>query len=243
MSAKKPSFILSLCAIALCSGSLFASETPETSAASTLDLVKVFQGSPMIYSTLICMSIFSFIVWLYSLLTLRSSDMMPEEFLVKVREQILEKRFEAAITTCKQDNNFASSIIAAGVSARRHGPQVIMETMHAEGKRCGATLWQRISLLNDVVVIAPMLGLLGTVLGMFYAFYDTSRTQESITSIFDGLGIAVGTTVAGLIVAILAMIFYTTLKFRIVNLLGDVETQILAIGNTIEVDPSTNDVN
>ena len=98
------------------------------------------------------------------------------------------------------------------------------------------------SLLNEVAVIAPMLGLLGTVLGLFFAFYDSNRTTESIASIFDGLGIAVGTTVVGLIVAILAMIFYTTLKFRVVNLLNTIENESMALATLVEYDqtPYTN---
>jgi biopolymer transport protein ExbB len=201
---------------------------------STLDLGKVFQGSPAIYTTLIILSVLSFIIWLYSLLTLRASDMVPEEFLRQVREEIMDQRFEAALATCREDNNYSASIIACGLAARKHGPQLVMDAMQAEGRRTAAALWQRISLLNDVVVIAPMLGLLGTVLGMFFAFYDTNRTAETITSIFDGLGIAVGTTVAGLIVAIISMIFYTTLKFRVTRLISAVENEVLSIGNIME---------
>lgn len=203
-------------------------------AASSLDLVKVFSGSPIIYTTLISISILSFVIWLYSLLTLRESDMIPEEFMEKVSTEIRAKRFEAALETCREDNNFSSSILASGLSARRHGPQLVMEAMQSEGRRAGSNIWQRISILNDIAVIAPMLGLLGTVLGMFYAFYDTSRSVETITSIFDGLGIAIGTTVAGMIVAIMAMLFYTTLKFRIVRLLNSVENRVLAIGSAID---------
>jgi biopolymer transport protein ExbB len=221
------------------SGAAFAeiaTPTSKEASASTLDLVKVFEGSPVIYTALISMSVLSFVIWLYSLLTLRLSDMVPEEFMLKVREDIKDKRFEAALAYCKEDNNFSSNILACGLSSRKQGPQVVMEAMQAEGRRAATTLWQRISLLNDVAVIAPMLGLLGTVLGMFYAFYDTSRSVETITSIFDGLGIAMGTTVAGLIVAILAMVFYTTLKFRIVRLLNTVENEALAVACLIEVD-------
>jgi biopolymer transport protein ExbB len=105
--------------------------------------------------------------------------------------------------------------------------------MKSEGKRAGAAFWQRLSLLNDIVVIAPMLGLLGTVIGMFYAFYDVNRSVESINALFDGLGIAVGTTVMGLIVAILAMMFHTTLKYRVVSALSLVENEALTLSALI----------
>ena len=214
------------------------SEEAANSGVATLDLAKVFNGSPIIYTVLLLLSMFSFVVWLYSLLTLRITDMMPEGFINQIREQLAGRRFEAALKTCQQDNHFSAQIIASGLSARKHGSQVMMEAMQSEGRRGAMTLWQRISLINDVAVVAPMLGLLGTVLGMFFAFYDTNRTAESLTAIFDGLGIAIGTTVAGLVVATLAMIFYTTLKFRITTLLNTIENESLTLINLIETEQS-----
>jgi biopolymer transport protein ExbB len=110
----------------------------------------------------------------------------------------------------------------------------MLDSMKSEGKRAATAFWQRLSLLNDIVIIAPMLGLLGTVIGMFYAFYDLNRSAESINALFDGLGIAVGTTVAGLIVAIIAMIFYTTLKYRVVKTLAEVENEALVLSTMID---------
>jgi biopolymer transport protein ExbB len=128
-------------------------------------------------------------------------------------------------------------VVAAGIATRRHGPEVMIEMMQAEGKRCGNGIWQRISFLNDIAAIAPMLGLLGTVLGLFFAFYDMNRSTESITVLFDGLGIAVGTTVAGLVVAIMSMVFYTSLKFRVVHLLNLVEAGTLSVIHVMAHDP------
>jgi len=109
----------------------------------------------------------------------------------------------------------------------------MMDAMKTEGKRAATPFWQRLSLLNDIAIVAPMLGLLGTVIGMFYAFYDVNRSVESINALFDGLGIAVGTTVVGLIVAILAMIFATTLKYRLVKTLSLVENEALGVSALI----------
>lgn len=199
-----------------------------------LDLYQVYKAAPIIYSILFTLSLFSFVVWLYSFLTVRHSLMIPNDFLKEIRGLLLEKRYDAALKTCQKSRNFSGSILACGLMAREHGHQVMVEAMQTEGKRCGVTLWQRISLINDVAIIAPMLGLLGTVLGLFYAFYDVNRTPDTLASIFDGLGIAVGTTVAGLIVAITAMVFYATLKFRVVRLLTMLENETLALGNLIE---------
>lgn len=202
------------------------------------DIVKVFQSCPIIYSLLLCMSILSLSIWLYSMITLRLSNMMPKDFLDHLQALLNAKKYEEALTICKGKNNYTSNIIGAGIAARKLGSQVMIEAMNAEGKRAGLALWQRISLLNEISVIAPMLGLLGTVVGLFFAFYDSGRSAETIASIFDGLGIAVGTTVVGLVVSILAMLFYTTLKFRVVNLLNAIETETLVLATQVEMTPS-----
>jgi len=202
--------------------------------------MNVFESCPIIYSILIILSISATALWLYSIFTLRIEELMPSEFTNTLRAYLSERHYEEALDYCHRENNFASQIIASGLSSRNHGSQVIMEAIQAEGRRLGNALWQRIALLNDIAVIAPMLGLLGTVLGLFFAFYDISSTAENITSIFDGLGIAVGTTVLGLIVAIMAMVFYTTLKYRVVMVLNTVENESLSIVSLIENDNNGN---
>lgn len=205
--------------------------TPEV---GSLDLVQIFLGSPLIYSLLLILSLMSVSLWIYTLLTLRPRELMPNAFLIEVREMINDKRFDAALSVCQQQSHFSANVIGSALAARKHGPQVMMDALHAEGRRQGLSLWQRIALLNEIAVVAPMLGLLGTVVGLFIAFYGMNRSAESLAAIFDGFGMAVGTTVAGLIVAIMAMIFYTTLKFRVVQLLNTVENESLAVLSLVE---------
>lgn len=199
-----------------------------------LDLQEVFQGAPIIYSLLLILSLVAFTLWLYSLLTLRQGRLIPRAFMNEVRELLSEQRYEGALEACQRNRSFVARILESGLLSRKHGSQVVLESMQAEGRRTGASLWQRISLLNDVAVIAPMLGLLGTVMGMFLAFYDTDHSAESITSIFDGLGIAIGTTVAGLVVAISAMIAYSTLRLRVVRLMTLIENEALGLLNLMD---------
>jgi len=196
---------------------------------TTLDVKEIFSASPMIYSILIILSIAAVSIWLYCLLTFREKNNMSSQVIKDVKTYLLNKEYEKAINYCNCQGHLFASIISSALNVRSHGPQFVAETMKSEGIRFSTKFWQKINLLNDIVIIAPMLGLLGTVIGMFYAFYAINRSIDSISSLFDGLGIAIGTTVAGLIVAILSMIFHATLKYRLVKMLNTVENEACAL--------------
>jgi biopolymer transport protein ExbB len=209
--------------------SCFAAEQPQQ-----LDVSKIFTASPMVYTLLAGMSIISLGLWLYTFATFRPKEIMPASFAARVRSQLQRKEYAAVDAACANESNLLASILRVGLLTRSFGPQVMIDAMKSEGKRLSMPFWQRLSLLNDIAMAAPMLGLLGTVIGMFYAFYDMNRSVERINSLFDGLGIAVGTTVAGLVVSILAMIFHSTLKYRLVQSLSRVESEALSLSTLIE---------
>lgn len=198
-----------------------------------LDLESIFSSAPIIYSLLSLLSVASMGIWLYSLITFREKDIMPPQFRTELRLLLANEQYEQAGALCGSKDNILSALVKTGLATRNLGPEVMIDAMKSEGKRASTAFWQRLSLLNDVVIIAPMLGLLGTVIGMFYAFYDVNRSMESINALFDGLGIAVGTTVMGLIVAIVAMIFHTSLKYRVVHTLSLVENEALNLSALI----------
>jgi biopolymer transport protein ExbB len=198
-----------------------------------IDLKSVFASAPLIYILLSAMSVASMGIWLYSLITFRAKDIMPEGFRKELKSLLQQEQYDKAHLLCNSKENLLATLVKMGLTTRELGPQIMLDAMKSEGKRASTSFWQRLSLLNDIVIIAPMLGLLGTVIGMFYAFYDVNRSIESINSLFDGLGIAVGTTVMGLIVAILAMIFHTTLKYRVVSTLSLVENEALTLSALI----------
>jgi biopolymer transport protein ExbB len=198
-----------------------------------IDLPSILASSPVIYGILLLMSIASMAVWLYSLVTFRTKETMPEDFRKTLRELLVRQQYEEAKSMCEAKGNILASLVHVGLTMRDFGPQVMIDSMKSEGKKAATAFWQRLSFLNDISVVAPMLGLLGTVIGMFYAFYDVNRSIESVNALFDGLGIAVGTTVVGLIVSILSMIFHTTLRYRVVRLLSLVENEALSLSTLI----------
>lgn len=203
------------------------SHSVPTAETTQIDLKQVFSNAPTIYSLLLFLSASSVMLCLYMLLTSRRSELMPKRELEAIHHALENNNFELARELCVKKPSVFSKMIIGGLQSRSMGRQVTIDAMKATGKRHTISFWQKIALLNDIAIIAPMLGLLGTVTGMFYAFYDLNRSMESISSLFDGLGISVGTTVAGLIVAILAMIFYTFLKYRLIRLMTSLEHEIV----------------
>lgn len=206
-----------------------------------IDFKQAFSGAPLIYMILFGMSTFALCLWFYCLSSLRNSTKISQSLIDTLRSQVTHHNFDEALGVCRREKTLFCHLVAAGIQSRSYGFPVMVETMKAEGKRVTATFWQRINLLNDVAIIAPMLGLLGTVFGMFYAFYDVNRSIESVSMLFDGLGVSVGTTVVGLIVAILALILHSSAKYRLVKTLTLVESETYQIASLIdEQNKSTN---
>ncbi len=200
----------------------------------TIDLGQVFAGSPTIYSVLLLLSIVTVGIWIYALLSLRNSQLLPTEVCKELRNQLDARSYETALSTCKNHPSLLFGMVATAIKNKHQGSATMLEMMKAEGRRLSISYWQKINLLNDIAIIAPMLGLLGTVLGMFYAFYDLNRSAESISALFDGLGISVGTTVAGLVVAMLALTFHAMTKYLLMQQLTLIEAQAEEIVQTIK---------
>jgi len=192
---------------------------------TSINMSEVFAGAPVIYSLLFLLSLSALTLWAYHLLLTRKSQLMPLEFACAVEGYLATGNWQEALTLCRKETNLLAVLISASIAARHEGSQAMIERMQTEGKRATSFFWQRLSLLNDVALIAPMIGLLGTVLGMFYAFYDVNRSIESMYALFDGLGISVATTVGGLIVAIMALFFQSSLKYRLVRQFAVVESK------------------
>jgi len=209
------------------------SSSKDFSKSVAIDLIQVFTGAPAIYLILFSLSIASFGIWIYILFGLRTNTLLPVGSLQEVREKLLNREYEEALLLCQKNRSLFLRMVASGIPFRDKDFRAVQEFMKAEGKRITTSFWQKVGLLGEIAVIAPMLGLLGTVLGMFYAFYDVNRSMDGVSALFDGLGVSVGTTFGGLIVAILALIFHSTTKYRLTKQLTAVEAELISFAHLI----------
>lgn len=189
----------------------------------TIDLKNAFNASPIIYSILLALSVASVTIAMTAFFEISKKLAIPQTILDRTKEKIITCRFDEAHEVLEKQTEAIAYMLMGIIDTRKHGLINMKEAMKIAGKRHTLGCWQKISLLADIALLAPMIGLLGTVLGMFYAFYDVNRSIESLASLFDGLGVSVGTTVAGLLVALFSMGFQTVLKHRLITKASQVE--------------------
>lgn len=199
----------------------------------TIDLKNAFDASPVIYSILLGLSMASLTVAITAYLEMSKKLYIPQTALEKAKEKIITCRYDEAREVLDKQSEAIAHMLSGVLDTRKYGLINMKEAMKLVGKRQTLGCWQKISILSDIALLAPMIGLLGTVLGMFYAFYDVNRSIESLASLFDGLGVSVGTTVAGLLVALFSMGFQTLLKHRLISKSSKVELACETITNYI----------
>ncbi|MFM1921389.1 MAG: Biopolymer transport protein ExbB, partial [Candidatus Hydrogenedentota bacterium] len=103
------------------------------------------------------------LVWaLYLLLTLTPGREVPKKLAKRAQAQIASGDLRGAYQMCQERDELLANVLAAGLKMAGHDRFVIQEAMESEGARGAAAMWQRISYLNNIGTLAPLLGLLGT---------------------------------------------------------------------------------
>ena len=214
---------------------LTAQDAAAAKSTSTL-IVFIERGGPVMY-VLLFLSFISLCLVFYYLLSLRASAIVPSEFIQQAEEALAKKDFEILAGICAENDSPASKIISAGTDIfikSKNNYAMIRDAVEDEGARQASQLWHKIQPLQDIAVVAPMVGLLGTVIGMINSFM--SLTEElgtpRPTVIASGVSMALITTAAGLIIGITAMILYSFFRAKINNLLTILENSC----NKITVD-------
>ena len=185
-------------------------------------------GGSLMY-ILAAMSVAGLAMVIYFFMVLRREQVIPAKLVSDLAGQLGRGDFSAAEKTCLARPCALSAIVLAAVRhTLRVGKteiSVLRETMEGEGGRQATLMQNQTQYLMDIAVIAPMIGLLGTVMGMLRAFnsvaLDIARARP--LELAGGVSQALITTIAGLVVAIPAMIAYAYFRGRSSKLITELE--------------------
>lgn len=160
-------------------------------------------------------------------MTLRVGEVMPEGVTETVRQALMSGRAAEADASCRRHPSVLSVVVLAGLAEREFGWREVEKAVEDGLAEQSARLMRRIEYLAVIGNIAPMIGLLGTVTGMVFAFQQvaTTRGAAGAGDLAEGIYQALVTTVGGLIVAIPSLGAYAVCRNRVDALIADVAAQ------------------
>ena len=211
----------------VCASQVFADDTTTSNGDSSNQIVQskrlleVLQnGGPLMIPIGVC----SFILLVFAFertISLRKARIIPGVFAKKFLEQIREGQLnkESAIERCKTQKSAIAEVFRAGVQKWGRPSVEVEQAVLDSGERAATDLRKYLRLINGIATICPLLGLLGTVIGMIHAFdaiasVDPSQADPKVM-IATGISQALLTTAAGMTVAIPALIAYLYFSSRV----------------------------
>ncbi|MEM6470382.1 MAG: MotA/TolQ/ExbB proton channel family protein [Planctomycetota bacterium] len=160
-------------------------------------------------------------------MTLRRREVLPENLSETVRQAILTGRLAEADAACRREPSVLSVVLLSGLAEAEYGWSEVEKAVEDALAEQASRMMRRIEYLSVIGNIAPMVGLLGTVTGMIFAFQQVAATRGAAGAgdLAEGIYQALVTTVGGLIVAIPSLAAYAVSRNRVDTLIADVAFQ------------------
>lgn len=198
-------------------------------AAESLSFWELCVKGGFIMIPLALLLIVSIYVFIERWLAIRRADKDDNTFMIRIKDYILDGDPESAQTLCDRTNTPYSRLIAKGISRLGRPMNDVLVTIENTGNIEVANLGKRLPWLATTAAGAPMLGFLGTVWGMVQAFYTLAKagTSANIDVLAGGIYQALVTTVAGLVVGIVALFAYNYLVARINGVMNSLESKTM----------------
>ncbi|HEY8380203.1 MAG TPA: MotA/TolQ/ExbB proton channel family protein [Nannocystis sp.] len=205
-----------------------------------MDLKELFeQGGPLMWAILAA-SIVGVGIFFERLWSTQRSKVLPRAFVDRIRALVAKGKTSEALLLCEENGSSIALIIAAALRAFEHSTSRadIKEAVEEVGAREIAHMDRNVEIVGTVATVSPLLGLLGTVVGMIQVFRNFVEAYASGAvgpdTFAQGIWQALITTAYGLTVAIPMLLLYRVLLDRTNKLVLEMEEDAMAIVNLLE---------
>jgi biopolymer transport protein ExbB len=186
-------------------------------------------GAGFMASILLCL-ILGLAIAIERIMYLNLASTNTEKLLKKIEEALANGGVEAAKDVCRNTKGPVASIFYQGLSRSEEGPEMVEKSISSYGSIQMSQLESGLTWINLFIALAPMLGFLGTVIGLVMAFDDIQTAGDiSPNIVAGGMKVALITTVAGLIVAIILQIFYSYIVSKIDSIVLSMEDSSISL--------------
>ncbi len=170
-------------------------------------------------------SVLALTIVIERLWTLQRSRIIPADFLRRMQGMVAEGRTAEALSACRENDSSLARVLASGLQAAGLERSRIQEELQSAGRREASLLLRWVGALGAIAALEPMMGLLGTVLGLIQAFREVEKLKVvgNPSVVAAGVWQALITTAAGLMIAIPAYAMYRYFRSRVMGLVLSME--------------------
>lgn len=185
------------------------------SAASQLSLWYLMkEGGPLMIPLLIC-SIVAIAIFVERLLAIKKATNVPVNYMHTVKENVLDGNVSKALSYSQSFDTAIPNMITKGIKRIGRPVENIEKSMENEGKIEVYKMEKNLGVLSAIAEIAPMMGFLGTIIGMLILFFDIQQRGFELQSLAGGIYTKMVTSAVGLIIGLLSYIAYNFLNSQI----------------------------
>lgn len=190
---------------------------------------KFIEGGPGFMGIVLLALIFGLAISIERIIYLSMATINTKKLLKNVDAALNSGGIDKAKEVVRSTKGPVASIFSEGLNRYDDGMAEVEKSIIAYGSVVTGRLESGVSWISLFIALAPMLGFMGTVIGMIKAFDDIAAAGDiSPTVVADGIKVALLTTVFGLIVAIILQIFYNYIVSKIESLVNDMEDSSIA---------------
>lgn len=202
-------------------------------------MLELFKAGGWLMIPLFACSIIAIAITVERFWSLQAQRISPPELVTQIWQWIRFKQVDEQRIQSLQTNSPLGQILAAGLKNRQYSREVTRESIEDVGRHVTATLEKNLNTLGTIAAISPLLGLLGTVIGMIKVFaVITTEGVGNPETLAGGISEALLTTAAGLLVAIPSLIFFRYFRGKITVLVVDMEQQAMKLVEILHGDRS-----
>jgi biopolymer transport protein ExbB len=179
---------------------------------------------PLIFASIIALAIIGERFWSLRVEIIAPSDLLPE-----VQNLLNQGTIKKDVIAKIKEHSLLGEIFASALANSNTSADHIKEAIEESGRAVSYKLEKYLSTLGTIAAVAPLLGLLGTVIGMVDLFSSFTNSGHDVAIFARGISVALYNTAAGIVVAVPAMIFYRFFRSKVDDLIFDMEQQALKL--------------
>ena len=190
-----------------------------------------YENAGLIGYLIVLLSIVALALVIENFMTIKREKLAPPDVLDELEALFDGESFQEAVELCEQEKNYLTNVVGAGLAKLGHPFETMQTAIREMQTEESVKLFQKIGWLSLISAIAPMMGLFGTVTGMFVTFSTIAAAGGSVSPaiLAAGIKMALITTIFGLTVAIPVGIAFYALRNRVIK----TSTEINAISEDL----------